>query len=405
VLQPLHFTTSELALFFLLLIFSFLAASGFWRMVLSLTYIYFFPFVLVWYAFRWCIRIIRALNRWIVAQAPRKAADARVLGSSNAVLATQVQSPTTGKKPQKPGELLRFLSRPFRSFTVLWGILLLVTTHMAVVWLCLVILLLQLGQKIFLLGKVLLSLESWLQKYGPLGFAGLNKTLEALDAFTPGSTPKNKELESLANQLSLWRKILDFLQDPYLMSRWAIVLGVAIFVSINAYFAFLFSFAYYGIAHVTGVSFSWSNALVISMFMPFFATDLPRGVAIHILGGIQCVLVLAIGVGTVMNFLRRKLDSVRQTATTYHERLADDKTMEKYLILQQAISARGAVGVISTEQSPNPLGEPEPREGGDWVAEQQLAVMRIHRRCFHRNSLICFPRMTSICRQMGIRNK
>jgi hypothetical protein len=39
----LRLTTSEVVLFALLVIFSFLAASGFWKTLLSLSYVYFFP--------------------------------------------------------------------------------------------------------------------------------------------------------------------------------------------------------------------------------------------------------------------------------------------------------------------------------------------------------------------------
>ena len=45
-------TTSEVVLFLLLITFSLLAGSGYWRMVRSLLYVYFFPLVLFWYLFR-----------------------------------------------------------------------------------------------------------------------------------------------------------------------------------------------------------------------------------------------------------------------------------------------------------------------------------------------------------------
>ena len=51
VFQLLRLATSEVVLFLLLFTFSMLAASGFWKTLLSVTYIYFFPFVLLGYVF------------------------------------------------------------------------------------------------------------------------------------------------------------------------------------------------------------------------------------------------------------------------------------------------------------------------------------------------------------------
>ncbi len=66
--QLLHLTTSEVVLFGLLFIFSCLTASGFWKTLLSLAYIYLFPFVLLAYAFYGCFVIVRAINKWFRAQ-------------------------------------------------------------------------------------------------------------------------------------------------------------------------------------------------------------------------------------------------------------------------------------------------------------------------------------------------
>ena len=49
--QLLRLATSEVVLFLLLFTFSMIAASGFWKTLLSVTYIYFFPFVLLGYVF------------------------------------------------------------------------------------------------------------------------------------------------------------------------------------------------------------------------------------------------------------------------------------------------------------------------------------------------------------------
>ena len=165
----------------------------------------------------------------------------------------------------------------------------------------------------------------------------INNALAALTSVTPDAAPTN-ELRNLFNQLKLWRQILNFLRDPYLLSRWAWVLGIVFLTSLYMYIAVLFSFAYYGIARVSGVSYSWPDALVTSVFIPFFFPDLPKIFAVKLLSGIHCVLVLGVGIGTIVNFLRRRLDAIGRAATDLSERFADQNIREKYTILEEKFS-------------------------------------------------------------------
>ena len=290
--RVLRLTTSEFVLFALLAIFSFLAASGFWKTLLSLSYIYFFPFVLLWYVFRLSFLVLRAMNRWFKAQATPPQLRESLVPRQNASAAISVLPSSSdgivGAK-KTAAELLRFLLRPFRRFTLLWCVLLVVTTHVPVVWLCLVVVLAQLARHIFVMLQILVF-SPWvgetLRKAGSALLTPINNALAALTAVTRDADPTT-ELRNLFNQLNVWKKILEFLGDPYLLSRWAWVLGTVFLLSIYIYIAALFSFAYYGIARVSGVSYSWPDALVTSLFIPFFFPDLPKLLAVKLLSGIQ----------------------------------------------------------------------------------------------------------------------
>jgi uncharacterized protein len=158
---------------------------------------------------------------------------------------------------------------------------------------------------------------------------------------------KSKDLEKLWNQTKNLRKTFNYLKNPYLLSRWAWVIGIVIIGSIYTYFALLFSFAYYGIARVNGVSYSWPDALVASLFIPFFISELPKLTVVKLLGGIQCSLVILIGIGTIMKFLRHRLDAICKAAAEASDRLADEKIQEKYIILEEKFAS------VAT-QSPTP---------------------------------------------------
>jgi hypothetical protein len=352
--EVLRLAPSEALLFALLVIFSFLTASGFWKTLLSLLYIYFFPFVLLGYLFLWFFRTLRAMNRWFKAQAtPPGLGTSSVIQQNTPTIAPMASAGSVnpvGAKT-KATEFFRFLLRPFRRFMLLWCILLLVTTHPAVVWLCLIVVLAQLAHQIFVLLEILIF-SPWvgesLRKLGSALLTPLNNALVALTAVTRDASPTN-ELRNLFNQLKIWRQVLEFLKDPYLLSRWAWVVGTVFLASIYMYIAVLFSFAYYGIARVSGVSYSWPDALVTSVFIPFFFSDLPRILAIKLLSGLHCLLVLGVGVGTIVNFLRRRLDAIRTAAANLSDRFADQAIQEKYVILEEKFLAT-ATSASSAEE-------------------------------------------------------
>ncbi len=122
------------------------------------------------------------------------------------------------------------------------------------------------------------------------------------------------------------------------MSRWGALIVAAVFGTIYAYFGLLFSFVYYSLAYLWGASFAWTDAIVTSEFIPFLITDLPKMAIVRLVGGIHCTLIVAIGVGTVVSFFRRKLEDIRKGAEDMNKRLADQSVREKYLILEQKAS-------------------------------------------------------------------
>lgn len=337
--QLLHLTASEVVLFALLVAFSFAAGSGFWKPLLSVLYIYAFPFVLLMYSFRWCFLLFRALHRWFKKQANPQLTDAPVIEQKEMPIAP-MPSVDADKKiaaKERAAEVLQFLLRPFRRFTFLWCILLLVTTHEVIVWLCLVVVLSHLLRDVFRVPKLMFFSEPWLRKIGAATLAGIETALAVIAVVTP-DTPPTAELRNAWNQLNLWTKIVNFLKDTYLVSRWAWVLGIVFFGFIYMYIALLFSFSYYGIARVGGISYSWLDAVVASLFIPFFVSDLPKLLALKLLGGLQCVLVLAVGISTLVNFIQRRLRAIHAAAITIGKRLGDETIREKFLILEAKLA-------------------------------------------------------------------
>ena len=205
--QLLRLTVSEVVLLVLLVTFSLVTSSGFWRTLQSLAYIYFFPLVLFWYACYGCYVALRAFNRWVISQTNP---GARVLAISAQRMATEshvVAAPVPICDDDSGGKnrataILHMLLRPFRRFTFLWCFLLLVTTHLGVLWVSLIVVLLHVGRAIARVLKV-----AFLS--GPrLAAAGqeLAKTASGYIAKLEAATEESlsiKELNTLLGQLRL----------------------------------------------------------------------------------------------------------------------------------------------------------------------------------------------------------
>jgi len=199
----------------------------------------------------------------------------------------------------------------------------------------------QLVRRIFILVKIFLfspRLIERVQKIGPALLTPINTALDTLASVSCDALPAT-ELRNLWYQLNFWKKVIDFIKNPYLLSRWVWVIGITLFISVYVYIATLFSFAYYGIARIVHITYSWPDAIVTSLFIPFFLSDLPKTFVLRIIGALQCTLVLAVGIGTFLTFLRRQLDAIRTAANHINSRFTEKSIYEKYVILEEKVSS------------------------------------------------------------------
>ncbi len=346
----LHLTLSEVILFILLSIFTFLVGSGLWRTIVNLTYIYFFPFVLLFYLSYGLFKILLVLGRWLNPPARAEAIEVEQQGkAAPQTLAVQssAQELKMGFKAQSV-RVVAVLSRPFKKFTLLWCLLLIFATHISIVWVSLIVVLTHLALIVVRALKVTLVSGTWLPRIAEAIRAHVEDIFSKLASVTRESAP-TKDLESLWNSLRGFDMAARFLRNRPLISRWMWLCGAVLLTSGYLYLAFLFSFAYYGISRVGGIPYSWPEALVTSIFIPFYVKELPKMLTIRVLGGLHCVLVVSIGVGTVINYLRRRFEPIRNVAIALNARLEEQMIREKYSILEDRFAGSATAKSASTD--------------------------------------------------------
>jgi hypothetical protein len=337
----LHLSTYEVILLGLLLLFSLLAGSNSWKAFVSLAYIYFFPFVLLFYFGVYLFRLAAAAVRWFGGSTTDTRLNIRVARE------TLEDSPASSAGAANVGfraaaaKTLDVSLRPFKSFTILWCLLLLFAVHVPIVWLALGVVLVHLARLALKAVRLMYFSKPWLAGAATYIRGTVDDSLSKL-ACVNRESPKTPDLQNLWTTLRGYRICAQYLLNSKAASKWASILFAAFLGAVYLYLAFVFSFAYYGLTRVYGVHFPWTEALTTSIFIPFYVSDLPKIFVLRFLGGLHCLLVVSIGVGGLIKYLRKRLEPVREVASFFDSRLSERELYEKYCILQDAFATPSA---------------------------------------------------------------
>jgi len=333
----IHFNAEEITLFLLLLLFSFLSGPDLGKTILNVLYIYFFPFILLFYVAYWPIRLAVLFHR---RSKHTSAAQEITMAASERPTLTILgeKLPQTKSSEVAPSPILEVATRPFRKFVLLWGLLVVFTTHSQVLWLSLTVLFVQLIQQMCIVLRITWSSRSFIEKFTAGIPARVDEAFQKLYAANLDVTPI-ADLRNLLNQIRGLEWLVKILGHSPRVSRWIFAAGLTCLLLAYGYFGFLFSFGYVGLAKLSGVSFSWADSIVTSLFIPFYVTDLPRYLSLRLLGGIHCTLLAALGIGTVVNYFRQQLGPLQAAANLISVRLSEEEAKTRYLVLQQKLES------------------------------------------------------------------
>jgi hypothetical protein len=343
----LHVNTGELVVISLIGAFSVLVAYGIGNLIVDLLYVYFFPFVLLYHCGRVAYKLIRLLNRVFARLGNDEVSPidlhnipgwpSPVVQPSSFAAKPPEGSPASTKKQSR--RIRQLVTTPFLRFSLLWCLLLLLTSRPVLLWIALAVVLLHIGRVLVAIVGVAVFSTNWLSqledRIRARAETWINHILAANDTAPPdGMTQTVSALASLQLALAL-------LRNRQRVAQWATFLGLLVFGAVYLYLALLFSFAYCGVARLAHVPLTWSESLVSSIFIPFAFTDLPKNPWLKTLAGFHASFVVVLGVSTVFGYLQKKLNWVFSIADDLNSRLQQPDVRTKIIVVAEKLKPNG----------------------------------------------------------------
>ena len=353
----LHTSQGEITVLILIAGFSILASYGWAKVAVDLIYIYFFPFVCLYYLGRWLVRFGLWLNQYIApgieaetteapyyTQIPLPTLVAAAAPSSPQIAVPQLVEP----KQTLWQKILTYAIRPFKQFTLLWCLLLLLTTHQWLAYIALAIVSIHIFVLLIRVLKMSFTTDGWLSKIAKNLQGQMEDHIRRIiDARNAELTQETRQAWTALRSLLMG---VNFLQRCRQIAQWAAFLGIAAFIVIYLYVALLFSFEYHGIARLQGIVFPWSNALMTAVFLPIAYPDLPHTNVLRLLGGVQWVCILALGTSTVVSVVRQKLKPFYAVADIISQKMDEEDVKATLILLKDKLIQSSARKELETKR-------------------------------------------------------
>jgi hypothetical protein len=347
-------TPSELCLAGFFVSLALLGFYGFSKFLVDVVYVYAFPFVIVYYGFKWLLKLIWKTAKVIAAIAPPPAQNwdwqdiskllpgQRIVSNPISPPSSAAQNPSEKSPANKPRRSWKRrawdgLKLPVACFTSAWCILIAVTDKPVFLICALLVLAVHCIRFLVIIAATAVTVNKV--------FAGVE---EKLTTFTrnligkillvPLDSSPDQELTKVVAQL-VGIRFASF----FLLKRNEIVYGVLTIASLAYLFVYLrlvvlFAFLYLGVAKLQGIHFTLLDSAFVALFMPLTYGDLPRNYFLKGIAGVQSLMFLLMGFGVIKTYLDRRVEAVKQAASLLWEKLneADVRSRIDHFSAQQA---------------------------------------------------------------------
>ncbi len=319
-----------LGLFFLSM--ALLNGYGFWKFLLDLIYIYFFPFILIYnaaviifkvashipaHAARFLPRM-RSTFTWMatlrefvpddspfIALSPTPPVSVPVMPVTNTISAVS-------EMRKKRNFWLR-ISLPLRSFTIAWCLLIVATDKPMIMLVGVIVLAIHLIRLIVNLARRLASARQFLKDAET---NVVNRATNLLNTLMNASDEMltNPDVLQAVSFLGLFRGSAFLLINRIEISYLFFLAGVLLYFAVYARIAILFGFVYLGVAKLNHIPLSFLDAMVNSFAMPLSYTNYPRYWLLQLSEDIHSLVVIALGFGALSAYMRQKAEAFRGVA-------------------------------------------------------------------------------------------
>ena len=153
IVARLGFNVGETSILFLIICFSILASYGLGNIIVDLLYVYFFPFILIYILVRLLWQVVHFVFK-LTTLGHNVGLEKKPINLPQLITAPQSEKQKTNATIGRPkfswGKLGKEVVRPFRQFTLLWCLLLLLTSKTTLLWIALVVLAMSLGRTLLI---------------------------------------------------------------------------------------------------------------------------------------------------------------------------------------------------------------------------------------------------------------
>jgi len=248
-------------------------------------------------------------------------------------------------------------SKAISGFTILWALVALSSHYKPLVCVSLCIALWGAGASIYQLWNFSSDTSTWIERLKG-GFA--NRIAIHIGQVLAWQELSNfDEVTKAANALKMLEAIFAFIaENKKLLSKISTAFAAVISVFFYFYISFLSSCVYIGVAKLQDISWSWADAFVTSLYIPFAYTNLPKNVLIQLIGGLQAIAFTLIGWNIFIRHLNSRFERIALAASELRSSFEDNVLRVKLALIQQQATkmvivapSPGAIQTVTAEAS------------------------------------------------------
>jgi len=315
--------------------YSLLGENGWLSVAFDLAYVYFWPLVLAWLLVKFTsIRAYRAIKSTNYMKGLILIPTAAAATPKPIDVAAKTQTEPANKSSWKA---IGIAIRPFTQFFLLWALLLLKTSNIALTWVALAVILLGTFTIVRALSLFLSDAGSWITKLKSNFAAQVANNIAIIRANY--QSPIDVSSRNAANGLLLYETMFRYMsENRETLARWTILASILVTIPLYLYLSFMFTAIYLGVARLNHIPWVWTDALTTSIFIPFAYTDLPHNLWIRLIGGCQATMIAVLGYTVLFRRIQGSMIQLYHAAGELAAPL-NDQTLKEML---QTIKAQSA---------------------------------------------------------------